>query len=539
VPAYLPPAETTWTATISKFALMATRRAGRSQQAETRCAAATRKWPGRPADVGLVPCVRDNIIPLRLNSSDRDNLPRAFDSVSAPVLLGVIKNESAQDHAMVWWTGSPLGEPATGLSWPGVEMEFVGVDEPGEYTGTIRMPLEAGGLPVMLSVRMTHHWPLVLLPIMLGVALSMWLRSYVRKRQGVLALRERRAQLVVRAERVDILFSRLDEEVPDAERFRLDAGIQDRMRQADRRIRSLIRSRGPAERDETERAAIDMELTLLEGTLSAWEELVEGLQRVGTLLAELDEASAALPEPDPSGQVPELRGTAEGVLALVPLGTDEAVHEHCNHVGEAVYLLERWVELAREAADLASQEGIADAAGALRLAVDLREMERVDRSLRGIRAAANLPRRFRLRSAAVASRDFSVTRAAKKGDAVVVPGRHAARSAPRVGKGPALWLKELVYGTPAERIARRAWLARSGSELAAGLLAFAVASVTALSELYTSKSYFGTLDDYVLAALWGFGTKLGLDAVRSALEGGVTWPFRRSAIGGGTPGGAG
>jgi hypothetical protein len=62
------------------------------------------------------------------------------------------------------------------------------------------------------------------------------------------------------------------------------------------------------------------------------------------------------------------------------------------------------------------------------------------------------------------------------------------------------------------------------------LLTFAVVALTGLSELYFGAEYFGAPHQYLLAFLWGFGGKLGLDVVRTAI---VTqelpWPKRAPA----------
>src|SRR5262249_33441781 len=42
------------------------------------------------------------------------------------------------------------------------------------------------------------------------------------------------------------------------------------------------------------------------------------------------------------------------------------------------------------------------------------------------------------------------------------------------------------------------------------LVALVVACLTALTQLYVSKPYFGSLTDYLMAILWGFGLDVGL-----------------------------
>ncbi|HEX2077138.1 MAG TPA: hypothetical protein VHG08_05500 [Longimicrobium sp.] len=533
VPARVRPAERQWAVTVYKFTVFAGWRAGFSQQAETRCAPRDSYWTSRFPDPRPAPCVRDNVLPLRLPARDAAYLPEAFRTPSEAELLGVIENKAAKDHAMVWWTGNPLGAPPK-VGSPGVEMQFVGMDEPGEYTGTIQLPPAAGSGPVALSVKVTHHWTLVLLPIMLGVALSMWLRRYVRKRQALLALRERSTQLVVRAEQVDRRLTQLDDEVEDAARLRVDVAVADRLRQVNRRIRVLALSRAPAERNDAERDAIDAEVTALEATLGAWEELVDALRRVGELLREFDDVTARLPGRAGLGDVPALRGTAVAVLKTAALDTNDAVYARCVLATQQADLLERWSVLAEEAVRLgaAKAAGVDAAAAALFAAADVAALEEVDRSLHRIASAARSPRPrsglFRLR---LSRRQTAVQDAAdadaEEWTAAAPQGRPFRDLGRRVSHF-------FFGGTPAERVARQAWIVRSVSELAAGVLAFAVAAVTALSELYTAKPYFGTLDDYVVAVLWGFGTKLGIDAVRVALEGGVAWPFRRKP-GGGEP----
>lgn len=556
VPARVRPAERQWAVTVYKFTVFAGWRAGFSQQAETRCAPRDSYWTSRFPDPRPAPCVRDNVLPLRLPARDAAYVPEAFQTPSEAQLLGVIENKAAKDHAMVWWTGNPLGAPPR-VGSPGVEMQFVGMDEPGEYTGTIQLPPEAGSGSVALSVKVTHHWTLVLLPIMLGVALSMWLRRFVRKRQALLALRERSTQLVVRAEQVDSRLTQLDDEVEDAARLRVEPSVTDRLRQVNRRIRVLALSRAPAERSDAERDAIDAEVTALEATLSAWEELVDALQRLGGLLGGFDDVTTRLPGRAGPGDVPLLRESAVAALKTAALDTDDAVRARCVLAAQQADLLERWSVLAEEAVRLGGGKaaGVDAASAALFAAADLAALEDVDRQLHGVASAAGSPRprkglfRLRLpRRQPAAPLDVADAPAAGglAGDAPVadavdagVPVAEEWTAAAPQGRP----LRDLVRrvshfffgGTPAERVARRAWIVRSVSELAAGVLAFAVAAVTALSELYTAKPYFGTLDDYVLAVLWGFGTKLGIDAVRGALEGGVAWPFRRKPGGGGDP----
>jgi hypothetical protein len=52
------------------------------------------------------------------------------------------------------------------------------------------------------------------------------------------------------------------------------------------------------------------------------------------------------------------------------------------------------------------------------------------------------------------------------------------------------------------------------------LLTTAVAVATGLSEVYLANPSFGTMKNYMAALLWGFGTKMGLDTVRAAVESG-------------------
>ncbi len=529
VPALVRPAERQWAATVYKFTVFSAWRAGFPQQSETRCAPRDSYWTARFPDPRPAPCVRDNVLPLRLAARDARYVPEAFRVPSEPVLLGVIENKAAKDHAMVWWTGNPLGAPPRMGGAPGVEMQFVGMDEPGEYTGNVQLPPEAGSGTVALVVKVTHHWTLVLLPIMLGVALSMWLRRYVRKRQAVLSLRERSTQLVVRAEHVDRRLAQLDDEVEDAARLRVDVAVTDRLRQADRRIRALALSRAPAERNDAERDAVDAEITALEAALGGREELVDALQRVGGLLGEFDDLTARLPGRARLGDVPAVRTTAVAVLKAAVLDTDAAVHARCTLATQQADLLEWWSGLAEEAVRLGAGKaaGVNAASAALFAAADSDALEEVDRTLHRIAAAAQSPRPrrglFRLRS----------LRRQTVGADAAVAAVEAEEWAPAAQRSRPLRelsrrVSHFLYGgTPAERVARKAWIVRSVSEFMAGALAFAVASVAALSELYTNKTYFGTLDDYVAAALWGFGTKLGIDAVRGALEGGITWPFRR------------
>jgi hypothetical protein len=356
VPALVRPAERQWAATVYKFTVFSAWRAGFPQQSETRCAPRDSSWTARFPDPRPAPCVRDNVLPLRLAARDARYVSEAFRVHSKPVLLGVIENEKAQDHAMVWWTGNPLGSPPRTGS-PGVEMQFVGMDEPGVYTGNIQLPPEAGSGTVALVVKVTHHWTLVLLPIMLGVALSMWLRRYVRKRQAVLSLRERSTQLVVRAEHVDRRLAQLDDEVEDAARLRVDVAVTDRLRQADRRIRALALSRAPAERNDAERDAVDAEVTALEAALVGWEELVDALQRVGRLLGEFDDLTARLPARAGLGDVPAVRTTAVAVLKAAVLDTDAAVHARCTLATQQADLLEWWSGLAEEAVRLGAGKG--------------------------------------------------------------------------------------------------------------------------------------------------------------------------------------
>jgi hypothetical protein len=68
---------------------------------------------------------------------------------------------------------------------------------------------------------------------------------------------------------------------------------------------------------------------------------------------------------------------------------------------------------------------------------------------------------------------------------------------------------------------RRAW-----SDRWYFTLTLVVAAATGLNQLYFDASGFGDMKDYMVALLWGFGTKMGLDTVRTAVESGRI-PFLR------------
>jgi hypothetical protein len=507
--AQLAPAESVWTASVAKFAWRPMARTAHSQQAERRCAPLESDSKDWLEQVGLLPCVRDNVIPLRASDADREFLPAAFNALSRRKLLGIVHNADGHDDALVWWTGTALKRNAA-TPWPGVEMEFVGLDEPGLYKGRIQLPLEAGSRVVQLSVRVSHDWPLVLIPIMLGVLLSMWLRYYIRKGQVVLGLRERRTRLVVRLDGLTARLAAVDDEYPEAGRFRVDTSVADHLRASDQAIKMLSRSRAAAEVDDREATRIASELSALESLLDRWCELADALERSGAALQQFDTISRDAALGAARAQEVKARTDVAGLLVSAELADAPAVAARRRDLLHAADFLERWCGVGSrlvEVKETVSGDVLKRLADDLWAASTPGALELVEQKVRG-----------QVPSGTVSAPKVSLLRRLRPRVAVpAVVGRSPRAEAE---DDAARWnlLARWAAATPAERIALRLAAQRVGSEILAGIIAFLVAAVTALADLYTTNAYFGTLNDYVLAALWGFGTKVGLDMVRETAE---------------------
>lgn len=88
--------------------------------------------------------------------------------------------------------------------------------------------------------------------------------------------------------------------------------------------------------------------------------------------------------------------------------------------------------------------------------------------------------------------------------------------------------RETLLRATAEKARLQAESRRKWNDRKYFVLTLAVAAATGLNQLYFVDGGFGTMKDYMVALLWGFGTKMGLDTVRTAVEAGRL-PFQKAA----------
>lgn len=481
-------------------------------------------------------CVRDNVIPLAADT--------ARPLIAPKTILGVL-TDSAGDHAFVWWSGNDTVKvTADSVASPGLELQFASFDNPAIYTGRIDLTPGVHGGVVDLRVRVTHGmmWPFI--AILLGVMLSYGLRRYLLAQRGILDLQERSAELQASFAGRSAEFDAAVQGVPGASRFRIDTSMLKAFEQADDRIRRLERVSGELKEGEPPYDEAVNLLNGLEQELAAWPAF--GASLAG-LHGDLEKTRAAAVAAGahvlaPRGE-PELAEAAGLLLqgGAVQRETLPTLHEQTRACRT---LLGRWAALNERAADDATtleqftpevgseaETQHRDASRALRnawahlwRAEDDTQLTAADTALQAastqvVALQESLPVTV---GAAAATQPAFLDGAQPAGAeaAVPQPGGDA-----RKIEIPNLRVWKPEQRTPEQERARRARRRRMQYGLAYLALTIVVAALTGLNQLYLDAPYFGSLQDYVLAVLWGFGTKLGMDVVRDTLESRqLPWP---------------
>ncbi|HYW11425.1 MAG TPA: hypothetical protein VE871_05690 [Longimicrobium sp.] len=561
-PASITPMTAEWTTQVFKFAPFARARAGASEHAELRCAPDHRA-PGTGILPGFLrhvmgPCIRDSELPLAITGSppllsgevrEGDTLQRR--------MLGVLYEKDRVDGALVWWKGTPLKAGGPGAPAK-LALDFTSLDYPGEYRGTISLASVGGTGNVDLRVRVTHDWPYVVMALLFGVLLSTWLRAYVRTRRAVLELEETRARLVSTIEATDVAFRALDRPQDGKHPYEVDAALPRDLHRIDLRIRRHARDRTPLEPGSAENEKLRAELDECEKKVITWKKFLHLLQ---DLRAELDhgaDVAARLHRGDPG--LPEVLRDAEERFAGRALTTAELGPVH-QEVEASCRLVTSWGEVAdgalslrdagavpgsKVAAQAEAGRAVDKAVQALFAATDAQEVDAVAATLHTVEArlgavrpafarrmvntmlgrgdAASAGQEASRASAPASAADAAQARLLKREIASVgvpIPFRNGSKM---------VWAWGVVSSVdPGER-ERRARQGRQLSDLGYLLVTTTVAVLTGFNELYLDAFGFGTMQDYLLAVLWGFGAKLGIDTVRVAVEGGrIPWPGRKDA----------
>jgi hypothetical protein len=557
-----------WTTQVFKFAPFARARAGASEHAELRCAQDDRA-PGTGILPGFLryvmgPCIRDSELPLVVTGSPP--LPSGeAGKAGAPQrrMLGVLYEKDRVDGALVWWKGTPMKAREPGAAAE-LELDFTSLDYPGEYRGTISLASVGGTGSVDLRVRVTHDWPYVVLALLFGVLLSTWLRAYVRTRRAVLELEETRARLVSTIEATDVAFRALDRPQDGKHPYEVDAALLGDLHRIDLRIRRHARDRTPLEPGSAENEKLRAELDGCEKMVVAWEKFLHLLQ---DLRAELDHGADVAARLRPGHpKPPEVLHGAEERFAGRALTTAELGPVH-QEVEASCRLATSWGEVAdgalslrdagavpgsKVAAQAEAGRAVDEAVKELFTAPDAEAVDGVAATLHKVEASLG-PVRPRLARRMVntmlgrgeaasageeASRASAPASAADAAQARLLKREIASIGLPipfRNGR-KMVWAWGVVSSAdPGER-ERRARQGRQLSDLGYLLVTTTVAVLTGFNELYLDAFGFGTMQDYLLAVLWGFGAKLGIDTVRVAVEGGrIPWPGRKDPEAGAQP----
>jgi len=497
--------------------------------------------------------------------------PMRKDTLPPPrVLLGVLQHKDSVDRAMVWWTGTPVssGEPG---SPAGLELHFTSLDRPGEYRGTVDLAPIGGTGTVQLRVRVTHDWPLVLLAIGLGVWLSWWLRNYLRTRRAVLQMQAAAAELVSRIGEANTQLRQVDSDEAGYLEYPVDESLLTRLRALERELQQHVYDATVLEPGKPEHDTLRQQLNTCEQEVLVWEALAGVLAELRVELLTAAELEAQLRP----GEFAVLLARVETVFDGKRLPTAEIPPLTARARGE-LDAVRCWNEVAQNASELKKtldaaapdEEGREKAAAALEAAlVELwgsPDAEAAKRAGPKVAAAGKLyrPRKFKLPVSIFGGMTAAAPAAspvrAPQAPAPAPPGNESAMSGPGrvpVEGGTAATDKEIAaleaqararaqlrarnHEALRKQLARRTedWqnaqdhrnkteALRKSSERRYYWLTVAVAAATGLNQLYFKDGGFGDLQDYMVALLWGFGTKMGLDTVRTAVEGGRI-PFLR------------
>lgn len=579
----LPPAhptESEWTTEVYRAALFPEWRAelGWFERGAVRCAPSRveRSALGR-IFFGLAgTCIRDNVVPV-----PEDSLRKV--AASSRSVIGVLAHTDTawKDLGFVTWTGEqpPLTPDGKGR---GVELDFTSFDYPGVYRGRIDLAPGARGGEVDVSVRVTHALLFPFLAIFLGVLLSSLLRRYLRVKRALLQLQEDTSRVMARFGAVREEFLRSVGETPAAG-YGVEESLRARVQQLEESIRGLRRSSNALEKGNEAYDRVVAELDACRKQVEEW----PGFGRqLASLARALDTANAELAGEQPPGRsrtgAPEGFTRAGELLRGRPLRMDE-VEARMAEVQKADAFVREWRRLNRralllktriralqtgprrpltdgEAATLASVEKkfvgawveLWDAEDSEALGLN-RTRDDLNAAYGGIEPLLSLLPDGEVRQEA--------EEAGEGGSGVLLAAGGGERSGEREEDRPEGPWQQKTYSVPLTRTRVLHWQwpviaeVRAGEsrttaesrnrrvsgairrqELAYGALTLGVAALTGLNELYFDKPFFGTAHDYVLAILWGFGTRLGFDVVRSTLENGrLPWPLSR----GGAPGGGG
>lgn len=531
-------------------------------------------------------CARDNVIPLT-GARTRGTLARTDSAAAkktdsagvvthrpAQTLLGVLHSEKGNDQALVWWTGDSLN--ASGAR-QGVELQFTSFDHPGQYSGKIDLAGAGAEGIVSLRVRVTHDWPLALLAIAIGVYLSWWLRNYIRTRRAVLQMQATAAELVSRIEAANHQLRQVDSDEAGYLEYPVDESLLTRLRALERELQQHAYDGTVLEPGKPEHDTLRQQLNTCEQEVLVWEALAGVLAELRVQLVAAAEMEARLRPSDFAVLLARVETVFDGkrlptadVAALTARARDELDAVRCwNEVAQNASQLKKTLDAAA-----ADEEGRTASAAALEAALAelwaSSDAEAAKRAGPKVAAAGKLykPKKFKLPASIFG---VGIKPAAAPPAAQGAPGKPGTWFAPApappgnegVMSGPFRLPVEGGAANTAEseevdvqarereqlrarnhealkkQLARRtedrqkaqdhrnhAEALRKRNERRYFWLTVGVAAATGLNQLYFKDGGFGTMQDYMVALLWGFGTKMGLDTVRTAVEGGRI-PFLR------------
>jgi hypothetical protein len=526
----------TWTAEIYKGAPLPGLRTVLLPDAASRCATPTQPARDSARRLGLAlrkladRCLRDNVIPLA-----GVNAPPSL--IEKGVVMGVLTDSASGDHAFVWWTGDDGARLASEpISSKGLELGFASFDHPALYKGDIDLTPGVPGGTVTLRVNVTHAmmWPFI--AILLGVILSYALQRYLRAKRGILDLQERAAELRATYQQRSQEFANTVQEVPGASRYSIDSSMLKGFEQADEKIRRLERVSGELKEDNPPYQDAVSWLDGLEQDMNRWTAFGDSLSELHADLGETRSAAAAAgrhalaPKGDPEiveGSERLLHGEPVQRVALAALHqqTDDSrtllstwrvLNEQAH---EAVEALDRLPAPAAGETDPQRMEAallLRNAWAHLWRAENNAQLTDADTALTEVSGKV-VALQNALPVGAAAVLDSGSNSPVPEQETVVPPVPGAERKTQRIAiDNLAIWRPE--PRTPEQERFRRARRRRILYGMGYLALTVMVAALTGLNQLYLDEPHFGTLRDYVLAVLWGFGTKLGMDVVRTTME---------------------